>query len=823
MALWASNAFRKWSITADRIKMNIIHGGMHFTFIHGALLARYQIQSQFLHSKWRWFHCAFAIAYVIICCEYSIARAQEPLQIANQEFSATHQPIIKKFCGECHFGEAVKAGVNLELDSNVEAILRRQETWESVLRVLAEEEMPPEDSPQPSIDERAELRKWLDYVLHTLRCSARINPGAASLRRLNRTEYRNTIRDFTGVDYEPANQFPGDDVGYGFDNIGDVLSLPPILLEKYIAAAEQISAKAIVDTVSLNTDRVFQGGDLDACKGAYTGANVMTITENGTVSTVTPVLATGRYKITVSAMGHQAGDEPARMQIIVNGKSIDDFDVKSQYPDAEAKSIEVDLAVGDVSLGVAFINDFLDRNDTRATGNDRNLIVETIRVVGPIEIQPESLPEFHRRWIHARPDKETSQTALARKVIPQWLRLAFRRTPTDAETNRFVQLAESALADDSNLEKSMRLVLQAILMSPNFLYKVEQPLPSDGTERSLNDFELATSLSYFLWSTMPDEELLDLAAESRLRDPAVYREQVHRMLRDTKSVNLVENFAAQWLQLRQLDLANPNPEKFPLFDDSLRADMMRETKLFLNRVFRDNESILRLLDDKFSFLNERMADYYGVPGVEGKEFRRVNVSAQNRVGILTHASILTLSSYPARTSPVKRGKWIMENLLGQIPPPPDPAAMPLDEQHELVGTLRQRMEQHRRNPNCASCHERMDPLGFALENFDAIGRWRDEDEGMPIDASASFPDGTKFNGAGELQQMLAGSELQTFLRCFVEKLMTFALGRGLEYEDECVVDAVLQSAAKDDYKVQAIIVAIVESEPFRKRQSRGVQ
>jgi hypothetical protein len=365
-------------------------------------------------------------------------------------------------------------------------------------------------------------------------------------------------------------------------------------------------------------------------------------------------------------------------------------------------------------------------------------------------------------------------------------------------------------------------VLQAILVSPHFLFKVEQPLPSDGAVRTLSEFELGTSLSYFLWSSMPDDELFRLAAEQKLSDPSVYRQQIDRMLRDPKAETLVQNFAVQWLQLRLLDRATPNTDRYPSFDEALRADMAQETLLTVRRVMLENESILRLLDDSHSYLNERLAAHYGVPDISGSEFRRVDVSSQHRGGILTQASILTLSSYPARTSPVKRGKWIMENLLAETPPPPDPAAMPLDEQHELVGTLRQRMEQHRKDPNCASCHERMDPLGFALENYDPIGRWRDQDEGQSIDAAASFPDGTTFRGARELQQMLSGPNREAFVRCFTEKLLTFALGRGLEYQDQCVVDEILRHTEADEYRVHSIIVAIAESDLFKKRQRRGV-
>jgi hypothetical protein len=315
--------------------------------------------------------------------------------------------------------------------------------------------------------------------------------------------------------------------------------------------------------------------------------------------------------------------------------------------------------------------------------------------------------------------------------------------------------------------------------------------------------------------------LFRLAIKKQLSDPKIYREQIARMLQDPKAENLVDNFAAQWLQLRLLNEATPNADLFPSFNEELRADMARETLLNVRRVILGNESILRLLDDTHTHLNQRIAEHYGVPGVTGNDFRRVDVGQHHRGGLLTQASILTLSSYPARTSPVKRGKWIMENLLGETPPPPDPNAMPLDEQRELVGTLRQRMEQHRKDPNCAACHARMDPLGFALENYDPIGRWREQDEGQAIDSSASFPDGVAVSGARELQQMLSGTDKQAFVRCFTEKLMTFALGRGLNYQDKCVVDGILQRTSADDFRVHSIVQAVAESDVFKKRQRRG--
>jgi hypothetical protein len=746
---------------------------------------------------------------------------QEALALANAQFRDTYRPWLEKYCGECHFGATVKAGVILEADATVEAILLHSETWNAVRRALSEHEMPPDESPQPDAASREAMVGWLNHVLETLYCSARPNAGAVTIRRLNRNEYRNTVRDFVGVDYEPAREFPGDDTGYGFDNIGDVLSLPPILLEKYLAAAEQIAQRAIIDPAALRTDRTYLGSDFDTCRGSYIGATAMVVAENGAIGTKTELAAPGRYSIEVTATGHQAGDEPVRFGVLVDGRTVETFEIASASPKTETKSLEVDLPAGEVTLGIQFLNDFLDRDDPRPVGNDRNLVVESARIRGPAAIPPEALPQSHRKLVTVNPDEQTSQLGAARIMIPQWLAQGFRRPPTEDETNRLVEFFRMAQADGHSFEQSLRLVLQAILVSPHFLFRVEEPIPEDGTARSLTDYELATALSYFLWGTMPDAALFAAAAEGRLANESEYRRQIERMLADPKATNLVENFAVQWLQLRQLDQATPSAGAFPEFSEELRESMRRETLLFVGRVIRGNESILRLLNSRESFLDERLAAHYGVEGVAGTEFRSVDMSPVRRGGLLTQASILTLSSYPARTSPVKRGKWIMENLLGEMPPPPDPMAMPLDEQRELTGTLRQRMEQHRKNPACASCHERMDALGFALENYDAIGRWRELDAREPIDATAAFPDGTTFRGADELQQLLSGPESKAFLHCFAEKLLIFALGRGLEYEDQCAVDEILRQAGEQEFRANAIITGIALSQPFRQRQRRG--
>jgi len=380
-----------------------------------------------------------------------------------------------------------------------------------------------------------------------------------------------------------------------------------------------------------------------------------------------------------------------------------------------------------------------------------------------------------------------------------------------------MQLYDSARADGEGYELALRFTFQGVLVSPYFLYKIEIPT-APGSQRDLNDFELATNLSYFLWSTMPDAELFRLAAQGKLRNPQTYQEQIRRMLKDPRANAMVENFVAQWLQLRHLDHFKPDPDLYPGVDAQMRKDMATETKLTIADLIKRDASILSILDNDYSFMNERLANHYGIPSVRGEEFRKVKTAKYGRSGLMTQASILTLTSNPTRTSPVKRGKWIMENLLGEEPPPPDPDAMQLEDQAELKGTLRQRMEQHRANPSCAVCHKVMDELGFALENYDAVGKWRDVDQTNTIDATGELPDGTVFNGASELQKTVKTKMKDQYVRCLTEKMLIYGLGRGLEYFDECTVDKIIKQIEAKDHRFSELIIAVAMSDPFMKRQ-----
>jgi hypothetical protein len=400
--------------------------------------------------------------------------------------------------------------------------------------------------------------------------------------------------------------------------------------------------------------------------------------------------------------------------------------------------------------------------------------------------------------------------------------LAYRRPPTQDEIDRVVRLVQSAQHDGMTVEQSMRIGLEAMLVSPNFLFRIERdPHPEDASAiHRVGDYELASRLSYFLWSSMPDQTLFALAGKGQLRNPNVLSAQLKRMLKDPKSDALVENFAGQWLELRNLDSVHPDPDAFPQFDNALRRAMYTESEMFVQSVVRDDSSILDFINGKYTFVNQKLAKFYGIPGVTGKQFRRVSLDGTERSGVLTQAAVLTVTSYPTRTSPVLRGKWILENVLNAPPPPPPPGVGSLDTSGgPLAGTMRQQMEKHRANPMCASCHMRMDPLGFALENYNAIGQWRTEDANQPIDASGVLPDGKTFKGSSDLKTILSQNR-DAFAQCLTEKLMTYALGRGLESYDRREVNRIVASLAQNDYRFSALIEGIVNSVPFQ--MGRGI-
>jgi mono/diheme cytochrome c family protein len=774
-----------------------------------------------------------AVGAILLVAAAASVHADEPAQQFGS-YQEQVAPLLAKYCLACHNPDKAKGELNLAKYSDDAGIAADRKTWERVAEFIETAEMPPSGKPGPSDEERELLVAWIESKVSSVDCKLESDPGQVTMRRLNRVEYNNTIRDLVGIDFRPADDFPSDDVGYGFDNIGDVLTLSPMLMEKYLDAAEQIAERAIVvDHVLKGETTSFPAKALpDDAGGSRNGESRM-MASQAEIKVSCNVPKTGDYAIRVRAWGNQAGPEPARMTIRADGRDLETVDVPATDDEPGVYEIHAKLDAGTHKVAVAFINDYYVTEGPENLRGDRNLAVELIEVQGPIEPDPSPLPESHKRILFTMP-KDGDTRAAAREILDRFASLAYRRPLRNDERDRLVELAMRAEQAGEPFERCIQLGVEAALISPHFLFRVEpvhrrgrqkeqeQEQQPPETAEPIGDYELASRLSYFLWSSMPDEELLKLAGEHKLHQPEVLEAQARRMLKDEKAFALVENFAGQWLQLRNLKTVTPAASAFPNFDDSLRDAMRRETELFFESVMRDDQSILTLIDADYTFLNERLARHYGIDGIKGDHFRRVPLSDGRRGGIVSHASVLTVTSNPTRTSPVKRGRWILEQILG-TPPPPAPPNIPElmeGEQAALSGSLRERMEQHRADPGCAICHSRMDPLGFGLENYDAVGAWRDLDGKFPIDASGELPGGSKFDGPKELKAILKGKSRE-FARCMTEKMLTYSLGRGLESTDACAVDAVVESLSSDEMRFSRMVVAIVNSAPFRSRTVEG--
>ena len=728
------------------------------------------------------------------------------------------RPFFEQYCFDCHEGEYAEEGLALDGYADIASIQADRRHWEKVFDRIRVGAMPPSDSDQPTEEELERVVAWLDHTLFYVNCDLAPDPGRVTIRRLNRAEYNNTVRDLVGVNFRPADDFPSDDVGYGFDNIGDVLSVPPLLIEKYLDAAEQIAEAAILTEHARYQERRFAAREMER-DGAVSngGDDAAGFTSRGTVYSDVE-LAAGRYLIQIEAGAQQAGDERARMRLQLGDDREHVFEIRGENRSQDWYEIEWDVSAGKRRIGVSFINDYYNPEKRE----DRNLYVRTVLLEGPLDL-PMELPESHTQLVAVTPDESRDLTEAAQENVRGLLSRAFRRPPTDEEVAQYAGFVEMTTERGESFERGMQIALQAILVSPQFLFRVEtDKRPDDPDARhTLNDYELATRLSYFLWSSMPDEELFRLAGENRLHEDAVLEQQVRRMLADPRSYALIENFGGQWLNLRRLmteDVA-PAPEVFPEWNAELRADMATETELFLASVVREDRNIIDLLEGRFTFLNERLAVLYGIDGIEGDDFRRVELTDGRRAGVLTQASILTLTSYPTRTSPVIRGKWVMENLLGDEPPDPPPLVPGLEETQAANPdlSLREQLGIHRADPTCASCHVVMDEIGFGLENFDAIGRWREQDGRFDVDATGTLPSGETFTGPMELIDILKMREWE-FTGCLAEKLLTYAIGRGLEYYDQCTIEAVVQELQETDSRFSTLVTAIVKSEPFRMRR-----
>jgi hypothetical protein len=737
---------------------------------------------------------------------------------ANSSFDKTVEPFLKSNCVLCHNAKMKVGGLALDGYADSKNPLQDRDLWEKVVQKLRTGQMPPKGLPVPPAEDVKEVTGWFDAQFARLDGEMKPDPGRVTARRLNRAEYNNTIRDLLGVDFKPAADFPADDAGYGFDNIGDVLSLSPVLMEKYLAAAEKIARKAIVaDPPPKPTHERIEHAPVAAEEQP---ARDLMVRHEFPVE--------GDYVI----RGLMSGRRDAELiTFSVDGKEVKTYAIPTEDETPRVGEVRLHLAAGDHELKAALLHDdsrpdaLPDPDEDKAKDKkpNRSPFVDRIEINGPYNPHARPLTESHKRIFLCGHQPGEHRPECARRIVAALARRAYRRPVTDKEVNALIRFVAMAQQHGDSFEQGMRVALEAILVSPHFLFRIESDRDPNNAAAShrLDDYELASRLSYFLWSSMPDDELFRLAGEHKLRSPEVLDAQARRMLLDPKAVALVDNFAGQWLELRNLDSVKPDPDRFPNFDEDLRKSMKEETRLFFEAVIHEDRSILDFIDGRFTFLNERLAKHYGIPGITGPQFRRVELTGDERSGILTQASVLTVSSYPTRTSPVLRGKWVLENFLNDPPPPPPPGVPNLNESE--IGTsasLRQQLEQHRANPACATCHTRMDPLGFGLENYDAIGHWRKEDGKFPVDSAGVLPGGKSFHGPLELKQILK-TDRDAFARCVTEKMLTYALGRGLERYDKPAVNLICSRLAASDYRFSRMILEIVESMPFEMRHGEA--
>ena len=739
---------------------------------------------------------------------------------AAPDFKGTALPFLKQHCYECHGGKSTKAELDLTKFKDDANILKEHKHWKSVLQQINTGEMPPKKKPQPTAQELAAFNAAIENAFAAAEKKTKPDPGRVTLRRLNRTEYNNTVRDLLNVDYNAAEDFPADDIGHGFDNIGDVLTISPIHLERYLAAAESVAQRAIALNPEKPPQRTLSSKYLSP-GGTFT-ARFRPLDKAGKLSTVFNFTTAGEFKFNARVYGLTAtGKAAVRMTLVVDGKDIKEVEVEGSEKSPQTHSVTLRLPIGNHDFAVKFLN------PSDPGELPRTLFVEWLQAEGPSDTRPEFQQIVNARFVN------TPKASRTREFAQWFITRAFRRPATPAELDRYVQVANTAESATGKWDGGLQQLVKVILCSPKFLFRVEQdPLPRYPGAHALDDYQLASRLSYFLWSTMPDEELLNLAAKNQLT-PAL-DSQVRRMLKDPKAESLTKNFAMQWLQLQRLQTFAPDAKLFPGFNDGLRSAMQRETELFFDEIVREDRSVLDLLDANYTYLNETLAKHYGIADTAGNwlyqkktqtggqaiprgEFVRVALPMKERGGLLTHASILTVTSNPTRTSPVKRGKWVLEQLLGTPPPPPPPNVPELEAQGKLTGTLRQRMEQHRENPACANCHKQMDALGFAFENYDAVGHYRAKTDEGAIDPSGTLPDGKSFQGPAELKAILKGKQ-QLVVRNLAEKLLTYGIGRGLEFYDNRALNQICDQTTKADYKFSALVIALVKSDPFRLRR-----
>jgi mono/diheme cytochrome c family protein len=774
---------------------------------------------------------------------------------------------IGRHCGDCHGAESPEADLALIFPDDDATLRRDRRTWEAAVRRTIAGEMPPADHPRPSIEEIEAFAATVRGRLAEADRRAPPDPGRVTVRRLNRHEYRNTVRDLLGVDFDPTDDFPSDEIAHGFDTVGDALSLPPLLLERYLDAAEAVMQRAIPVPPLAKRKRTCHEGNL--LPSPPRGREALIVDgyrrlsaagseafETGPIHTTFAAEAwqpDGDYECALQAYAALEAPVPVELAFLVVDANLAAADppealahLVGEFPEPArvlhtarisktsretADAIRFPISPEDCGRKIVVA-----LAKPPAGGPPPTAFIASLVLEGPSDPRPVSQKRLLAT--SAGPPEERS-----REVLSRFLRRAFRRPVEPSELDRHVALVTAEMAAGRSWEAAMHWAMQAALVSPKFLFRLE---PDESPEASgvqpLDPFALASRLSYFLWSSTPDDTLLEMAESGRLADDLAG--EVRRMLADPRSAALVDGFAMQWLQLRRLDFISPDGGRFPSFNNDLRAAMFRETRLFVEAIIREDRSVLELLDTDFTFVNGPLAKHYGLeqayaasaPTVptgdqafaklvaDGADFRRIPLADRTRGGLLSQASILTATSNPSRTSPVKRGRWVLEQILGEPPPPPPPGVPELPEEEGAAKTasLRERMEVHRRSAACSSCHVRMDAIGFALENYDAIGGYRTADGPIAIDASGEFPGGKQFSGPEGLKDVLLETR-RNFLRCLTENMLVYAIGRGVEPGDALLIDGIVDRLEADGFRFSALVTGIVESDAFRLRRGGGAE
>lgn len=764
----------------------------------------------------------------------------------SAETVADRRAMLDEYCVDCHNQTAKTAGLMLD-KMDVNHVPEGAQTWEKVILKLRGGMMPPQGNPRP---EQASIDSFVNWLETTIDSApgATSNPGRSPLHRLNRTEYGNAIRDLLALDINVTDLLPADDESDGFDNIADVLKVSPSLLEQYLTASTKIASLAVGDPATVPVSQVYQVPPDLAQENHIEGLPLGT---RGGVMIHYNFPLDADYDFSVALLqnivGYVTGLEYAhQLEISIDGNRVflapvggeednkmsdANLGIAKDTLDARLKT-KVHVTAGPHAVAVAFLRKNSSESDEPLQPFTRDLdlqnmngipLIDHVQISGPYDAKGPGDTPSRRRIFSCEPSKPADETACAKQILSGLARRAYRGPVTDKDLETLMSFYQQG-RNHSNFEYGVENALRLILASPRFIFRYE-PDPANVTPGSVyrvSDAELASRLSFFLWSSVPDDELLNLAAQGKLKDRAVLEQQVKRMLADPKSQALVSNFAGQWLYLRNLQNVSPNQDDFPNFDDNLRQAMRRETELFFQSMMREDRNVLDLLNADYTFVNDRLAKHYGIPNIYGSQFRRVAITDENRKGLLGQASILTVTSQPNRTSPVLRGKWIMENLMGTPPPAPPPNVPPLKENEEgakMQQSVRALLEEHRKNPPCSTCHAVLDPLGFSLENFDAIGEWRVRDASGPVDASGELADGTPVSGPVALRKALMKHPEQ-FVRTLTSKLMTYGLGRELEYYDMPTVRTIERKASGDNYRFSSLILGIVESTQFQMKRAQ---